>query len=300
MSKLLVIVGGPTASGKTGLAIFLAKYFNTAIVSSDSRQFFKELSIGTAKPSQEELNEAPHYFINSHSVTEEFNAGAFAEEATVLLEKLFKVHDVVILAGGSGLYIDALINGIDNLPMADPILRTQLEKVGHDEGISKLQEMLKELDPVTYGKIDTLNPRRMIRAIEVTTISGKPYSELLGQKKSEFQWPWIITGIDFPREELYRRINERTSLMIHSGLLQEAKNVITFRNHNALKTVGYKEMFEHLDGNITIEETELLIAKNTRNYAKRQLTWFRRYPEMIWLQPGETDSLVKIIENKIV
>lgn len=299
MSKLLVIVGGSTASGKTGLAIFLAKYFNTAILSADSRQFYKELSIGTAKPSPEELREAPHYFINSHAVTEEFNAGTFAEEALILLENLFKIHDVIILAGGSGLYIDALVNGIDNLPMADPVLRTKLEKIGHEQGIMKLQEMLKEKDPDSFSRIDIMNPRRMIRAIEVSIISGKPYSELLGKKKSEFQWPWIISGIDHPREELYRRINERTSLMIKSGLKEEAEQVIAFRNHNALKTVGYKEMFEHIDGNITIEETESLIAKNTRNYAKRQLTWFRRYREMIWLLPGDTDKLVQIIESKI-
>lgn len=299
MQKLLVIVGGPTASGKTGLAIFLAKHFDTAIVSADSRQFYKELSIGTAKPTLEELREAPHYFINSHSVAEEFNAGTFAEDALLLLEYLFKIHDVIILAGGSGLYIDALVNGIDNLPMADPALRAELEKINREEGIIKLQEILKEKDPVSFNRIDTMNPRRIIRAIEVSTISRLPYSELLGKKKSEFQWPWIITGIDHPREELYRRINERTSLMIKNGLKEEATSVITFRNHNALKTVGYKEMFEHLDGRITIEETEALIAKNTRNYAKRQLTWFRRYPEMIWISPGESDKLISIIESKI-
>lgn len=299
MPKLLVVIGGPTASGKTDLAISLANHFNTVIISSDSRQFYKELSIGTAKPTPEELSKAVHYFINSHSIEQDLSAGIFAEEAMLLLQNLFKVYDVIILSGGSGLYIDALINGIDILPMADPAIRSKLEKLGREEGIVKLQMMLKEIDPVSFERIDTSNPRRMIRAIEVSTIAGLPYSELLGKNKSLFPWPWIIAGIDHSREELYRRINERTSVMIKSGLKEEAQKVIRFRSHNALKTVGYKEMFEHLDGKISIDEAESLIAKNTRNYAKRQLTWFRRYPEMIWIKPGETGQLIKLIENKI-
>ncbi|HMT29000.1 MAG TPA: tRNA (adenosine(37)-N6)-dimethylallyltransferase MiaA [Bacteroidia bacterium] len=299
MSKLLVVVAGPTASGKTQLAIDLAKHFHTVVVSADSRQFYQEISIGTAKPSQEELAEVTHYFIDSHSVRENFSAGMFAESALEKLKQLFLEHDVVILTGGSGLYIDAIINGIDQLPNGNEDIRNELNRILMDEGLIKLQLMLKETDPDSFDKIDILNPRRVIRALEVTITSGIPYSALLGKKEDKLPWNLLMTGIDWPREELYNRINLRTSAMIKNGLKDEAIRVLPYREQNALKTVGYKEMFNHLDGLLTIQETEMLIAKNTRNYAKRQMTWFRRYPEMIWMNPDKTEELISLIEEKL-
>ncbi len=293
------MVAGPTASGKTGLAIELAKHFKTVIVSADSRQFYKELTIGTAKPSNEELKDVQHFFINSHSITENFNAGSFAIEARKLLEKLFELHQVIILAGGSGLYIDALLNGIDNLPVADPELRKELSSIFQEKGIEKLREMLLEKDPESMKRIDLMNPRRISRALEVTLSTGKPYSSFIGKNEVTFPWKWIMTGIDWPRETLYERINLRTRELIEMGLKEEALSVLEYRKNNALSTVGYKEMFEHIDGKITLEETAQLIAKNTRNYAKRQMTWFRRYAQMHWMKPGEIAPLIQLINEKI-
>jgi len=299
LSKLLVIIAGPTASGKTRLAIDLALHFNTEIVSADSRQFFRELSIGTAKPSTDELSLVKHHFINSHSVSETITAGKFGEAAVELLNSLFQKKDVVIVAGGSGLYIDALLNGLDDLPSANQELREKLNGIFLQDGITALREKLKETDPVSWSKIDLNNPRRIIRALEVTLSSGKPYSSFLRNKGKSAEWDWLIAGISWPREELYKRINDRTGKMISDGLLDETKNVIQYRGKNALSTVGYREMFDHIDGKISLEEATGLIAQHTRNYAKRQLTWFRKYPEMIWINPGEESKLVEIINAKI-
>lgn len=299
MNKLLVVVAGPTASGKTSLAIQLATYFKTDIISADSRQCYIELSIGTAKPTLEELKKVHHHFINSHSVSENFNAGEFADRARELLTALFKVHDVLILAGGSGLYIDALLNGMDNLPDADEAVRQELNRMLVEEGIDKLRELLKEKDPDSWKKIDPMNSRRICRALEVTLVTGKPYSSFLGKKEEQFPWKWMMFGIEWPREILYQRINERTDAMINEGLKAEALEVIKFRDNNALRTVGYKEMFQHIDGLLSIEETTQLIAKNSRNYAKRQMTWFRRYPEMIWIQPGNINQAIERITSEI-
>ncbi|MBL0340518.1 MAG: tRNA (adenosine(37)-N6)-dimethylallyltransferase MiaA [Bacteroidetes bacterium] len=299
MSKLLVVVAGPTASGKTALAIELAKKFNTVIVSADSRQFYKELTIGTAKPTHLELGQAKHYFINSHSISEDLNAGAYADAALDLLKKLFLTNDIVILAGGSGLYIDALINGIDDLPETDPVLREELNRIYKEEGLDKLRDLLKQSDPDSLKNIDINNPRRITRALEVTISTGTPYSTLLGKKEISFPWPWLITGIYWEREKLYQRINERVQHMIIQGLKEETIAVMAHRNKNALRTVGYKEMFEHIDGNLSLEETIELIAKNTRNYAKRQMTWFKRYKEMLWIHPEDEKSLFETIAQKL-
>ena len=298
LSKLLVIIAGPTASGKTRLAIDLALRFNTEIVSADSRQFYRELNIGTAKPSEKELKEVRHHFINSHSVSEHVTAASYGEAARNVINKLFSSHEIVILAGGSGLYIDAVINGFDDLPSADVSIRKNLEDQFQQYGIKVLQDQLKEIDIDSFSRIDINNPRRLIRAIEVTIASGKPYSKQLGKQQNSNEWEWLIAGIDWPREELYNRINERTQLMIRDGLREETLSVQDYRQVNALSTVGYKEMFDHLDGKITLDDAAAQIAQHTRNYAKRQLTWFRKYNEMIWLKPGEEFQLVEIIEKK--
>jgi len=299
LTKLLVIIAGPTASGKTRLAIDLALHFKTEIISADSRQFYKELSIGTAKPSEAELREVPHHFINSHSVTENVTAGTYEKEVHKLLDTLFQKNDVVIMAGGSGLYIEAVINGIDELPERNAEIRTGLDELYKSGGLPALQEKMKSLDPEGYTMIDVNNPRRLIRALEITLASSTPYSSLLGKKVKQHSWEWLMAGIDWPRAELYKRINERTAEMIRAGLKTEVEEVITHRDMNSLSTVGYKEMFDHIDGKTTLEEATELIAQHTRNYAKRQLTWFRRYSEMIWMQPGDEMKLVKIIQETI-
>ncbi|MFM2190437.1 MAG: tRNA ((37)-N6)-dimethylallyltransferase MiaA [Bacteroidota bacterium] len=290
--KSLVVVGGPTASGKTTLAISLAQKLNTEIVSADSRQFFKELTIGTAKPDIHELSLVKHHFINSHSISEDINASDYGIAATETINKLFENSNHVVMVGGSGLFIDAVIKGFDDLPPADEQVRTELQNRLSKEGIEVLQELLKQLDPASYDKIDIKNPRRLLRALEVTIVAGQPYSTLIGkERKPTHEWNTIMIGIEHTREELYRRIDERTAAMIKSGLKEETKSVLAFRSKNALRTVGYTEMFEHLDGNIDLEETQKLIAQHTRNYAKRQLTWFNRYDNMNWLLPETVEQM---------
>lgn len=297
--KLLVVIGGPTASGKTKLAIETALRFHTEIISADSRQFFRELSIGTAKPGAEELARVKHHFIDSHSVSETFNAGRFGTEARELLAGLFAAHDVVVMAGGSGLYIDAVLFGIDDLPASDAAVRKSLKLQLQQQGLAALQEKLRELDPGIIATIDINNPQRVIRAIEVTLASGKPYSTQLGAKNDPLPWNWMMAGIDLPRAELYSKIDERTREMIRSGFTDEARSVLPYRHKNALQTVGYREMFEYLDGMASLEETAEKISRHTRNYAKRQMTWFRRYKDMVWIRPGEEDRLFQVISDKL-
>jgi tRNA dimethylallyltransferase len=288
LKKHLIVVGGPTASGKTALAIEIALHFQTEIISADSRQFFKELTIGTAKPSSDQLSQVKHHFISSHSIVEEFNAADFGTHATKTINSIFEEKDFVVMVGGSGLFIDAVIKGFDELPTSDLETRNRLQSLLNSEGLESLQSMLLELDPVSHGRIDLNNPRRVIRALEVSIVSGTPYSTQLGNRKKEVnEWNIIMTGIDFPRAALYQRIDQRTTQMILDGLIDEARSVIAFRDKNALQTVGYKEAFMHLDGIISLPETERLIAQHTRNYAKRQTTWFKRYHEMKWLSPDK-------------
>lgn len=299
MPQLLVIIGGPTASGKTGMALQIAKYFRTEIVSADSRQFFRELNIGTAKPSPQELSEVPHHFINSHSLTESFNAADYGEQARKLIQELFTKHDVVVMAGGSGLYIDAVIHEIDDLPKVDNATSELLDNVFQTKGISALQSMLSEADPATAAVIDLNNPRRVIRALGITLSSGKKYSELIGKKSKKPHFNFLMAGINHPREELYERIHLRTRQMISDGLLAEVVSVAAFRQNQALQTVGYRELFDYLDEKVSFEDAVLKIEQHTRNYAKRQLTWFRKYSDMIWLQPDCESELIEIIKKRL-
>ena len=281
------------------MALQIAKYFRTEIVSADSRQFFRELNIGTAKPSPQELSEVPHHFINSHSLTESFNAADYGEQARKLIQELFKKHDVVVMAGGSGLYIDAVIHEIDDLPKVDNATSELLDNIFQTKGISALQSMLSEADPATANVIDLNNPRRVIRALGITLSSGKKYSELIGKKSKKPHFNFLMAGINHPREELYERIHVRTMQMISDGLLAEVVSVAAFRQNQALQTVGYREFFDYLDEKVSFEDAVLKIEQHTRNYAKRQLTWFRKYSDMIWLQPDCETDLIEIIKKRL-
>ncbi|CAN5242397.1 tRNA (adenosine(37)-N6)-dimethylallyltransferase MiaA [soil metagenome] len=295
----LVIVLGPTGVGKTAVAISLAKKFKTSVISADSRQFYKEIPIGTAQPSSEELNSVPHFFIGNYSVTETVDAGKYSRDVHELLNEKFNENDVLIMAGGSGLYIDAVVNGFDELPDANAELRAELQRRFEEEGIENLQQELEKLDTDFYAEIDRNNPARLIRAIEVCRLTGKKYSELRAGKKVDLPFRVIKVGLDLPREELYERINFRVDEMIKNGLEEEVKSVLNFRNLNALQTVGYKELFAFFDGEISKEKAVELIKQHSRNYAKRQLTWWRKDQEIKWFSPKEVASIENFIAKEL-
>jgi tRNA dimethylallyltransferase len=294
---LLVIVLGPTAVGKTSVAISLAKKFNTCIVSADSRQFYKEIPIGTAQPSDEELNSVPHFFIATNSVNDPIDAGKFGREARALLNEEFQKNKIVIMAGGSGLYIDAVINGFDELPDSDNSIREELQNSFSEKGIIVLQEELQQLDPEYFEQVDQNNPARLIRAIEVCRTSGKKYSDLRKGKSETLPFDVLKIGLDLPREELYEKINRRVDEMMKNGLEEEARTVFAFRQLNALQTVGYKELFDYFDGTITKEKAIELIRQHSRNYAKRQLTWWRRDSSIKWFSPMEMERIEALIKE---
>ena len=295
-SKQLLYVAGPTASGKTTLAIALAKHFKTEIISCDSRQFYKEMSIGTAVPTSEELASVPHHFIQQISIQNPYNLGDFQREALELLKNLFKTKDKVIMVGGSGMYADALIDGLDHFPEVDSSLRNELQKQAEEEGIITLQQLLKKHDPNYYQKVDLENPHRLIRALEVCLTSGKPYSSFLGNKQAPDFFSTQKLVIQWERAVLYERINLRVDQMLEQGLEGEAKNLYPFKKINALQTVGYQEWFAYLDGTNSRETTIEEIKKNTRRYAKRQTTWFKKYSDVILINGGSPieDVLMKL------
>lgn len=294
----LLVITGPTAVGKTALSIQLAKHFQTVILSSDSRQFFKEMSIGTAKPTKEEMQGATHYFIDSHSISEEYNVGKYETDTIQLLDQLFKEKELVILVGGSGLYVDAVCNGLDELPEANESIRKQLEETYKTKGITALQTQLKELDPDYYSQVDLNNPQRLLRALEVCLSTGKPYSQQRTGAKKERNFNCIKIGLNTSREELYNRINQRVDLMMQQGLLEEVKQLLPYKNKNALQTVGYKELFDHLENKLSLTEAVELIKQHTRNFAKRQLTWFRRDEQTKWFEPQQLKEIISYVESK--
>lgn len=295
--KTLVVIEGPTASGKTALGVALANHWNTVVVSADSRQFYQEMSIGTAKPTPEEMQGVEHFFVGSHSVHDPLTAASFADQALELLEPLFLKHDVVLCVGGSGLFIDALCHGFDELPH-DPRMRDELNAIWKHQGLEVLVEELKQKDPVSAATVDLKNPVRVIRALEICRITGQPFSAFLKRSSNKRPFEVVKFVLDLPREELYARINTRVVAMLEAGLLDEVRSLLPFRDLQALNTVGYSEVFRFLDGDITWEEACVLIQQNTRRYAKRQLTWFRRDPDAIWIQSKTTeDRMAEILER---
>ncbi len=289
-NKNLISVVGPTGIGKTRLAIDLAKHFSTEIVSCDSRQFFKEMIIGTASPSAEELAEAPHHFIGNLSVEEYYSIGQYEEDALKKLNELFEKYDTVILVGGSMMYEKAVIEGLNDLPEANEENQAKLQEILDNEGIEKLQEMLKELDPEYFSVVDFHNHRRLLRAIDVIWQTNKKYSELIAVSQDSRDFNVIRIGIEAPREELYDRINRRVDIMMEKGLLDEAKGLEKFKHLTALNTVGYSELFKYFDEEWDLEFAVSEIKKNSRRYAKRQLTWYRKADDIHYLQLGYSEK----------
>ncbi len=301
MTKTLIAVVGATAIGKTALSIKLAQHFQTEIISCDSRQFFKEMTIGTAVPSEEELNAAPHHFIQHISIFDAYNVGQFEKDAITKLDTLFQKHNTVIMVGGSGLYVDAVVKGLDDFPKVDANIRTQLNEQLANEGIASLQQQLKELDPVYYERVALENPHRLIRALEICIGSGKPYSSFLKDKSASRNFKTIKIGITADREIVYDRINRRVDIMMEAGLLEEAKALHPHKTLNALQTVGYRELFEYLDGNCTLEFAVSEIKKNTRRFAKRQGTWFRRDKNTLWFDYEEdVETIIEKVDTLLL
>lgn len=291
----LIVIAGPTAVGKTDVAIQFAKHFQTEIISGDSRQFYSELTIGTAKPDLQKLNEVKHHLIGNLSIQEYYNVSRFEIDVLQILTRLFQKHQVAFLVGGSGLYIDAVCNGIDDFPDPDPELRRFLKGIYQDEGIVKLQEMLKSSDPEYYAIMDVNNPNRLLRALEVCNTTGKTFTEQRLNSKKERDFNIIKIGLNLPRPELFNRIETRVDQMIAMGLIQEVESLLAFRHLNALNTVGYKEIFAYLDSKITLAQAIENIKTNTRRYAKRQLTWFSRTDEYTWFEPEQSNEMTNFI-----
>ncbi len=299
MTKTLISIVGPTAIGKTALSIELANVFNTEIISADSRQFFKEMQIGTAAPTPSELAQAKHHFIHHKSVEDDYNVGAFEKDALHLLKQLFKTHDTVIMVGGSGLYVDAVTQGLDHFPKVPASIREQLNKQFKEEGLQALQEQLKTLDPNSYTHIAIDNPQRVIRALEVSIGSGKPYSSFLNKAKNKRDFKTLSIGLTAERDIIYNRINNRVDLMMEQGLLTEVKNLQDKKHLNALNTVGYKELFKYLDGEWTLDFAVSEIKKNSRRFAKRQLTWFRKKEDILWFDyKTPLETIIETIKLK--
>jgi tRNA dimethylallyltransferase len=297
-NKNLIVLVGPTAVGKTSVGIELARHFQTEIISSDSRQIYREMRIGTAVPSADELTAVKHHFIQTRTVKEYYNASMFEFDVLDKLNLLFKKYDTVLMVGGSTLYIDAVCYGIDDLPTVDFKLREELMQKYREEGMEYLRQQLRQLDPEHYNKVDLKNPNRMLKAIEVSLMTGKPYSAHLTAQRKSRDFNIIKLALNVQREELFSRINQRVDLMIAEGLEAEARSVQPLREYNALKTVGYREMFDYIDGAITLEEAVEQIKTNTRRYAKRQITWFNRDKEMPWFEPSQITEMVNFIKEK--
>lgn len=300
MNKTLIAVVGPTAIGKTNLGIQLAQHYQTDIISADSRQFFKEMTIGTAVPSKKELASATHHFIQHISIHDTYTVGTFEKEALDVLNQLFAKKDIVIMVGGSGLYVDAVTKGFDTFPKVDTKIREELNAQLEHNGIEKLQQELKEKDPEYYETVDLNNPHRLIRALEICRGTLQPYSSFVGKNKPKRPFNVVYVGLQADREVVYDRINRRVDIMVKEGLLEETEALYPYKDLNALQTVGYKEIFAHYDGNFTLEDAISEIKKNTRRFAKRQGTWFRKNQEILWFDYQENiKNILATINSKL-
>lgn len=300
MCKTLISIVGPTAIGKTALSIKLAQHFNTEIISADSRQFFKEMTIGTAVPSKEELRAAKHHFIQHISIKQPYSVGDFEKDAIKKLNNLFTTHDVVIMVGGSGLYTNSVINGLDKFPDINPNIREELNTKLQIEGIKTLQNKLKSVDLKSYNTIAIDNPQRLIRALEICIGTGKPYSSFINKEKNKREFRTVSIGITAEREIIYNRINERVDIMLKEGLIEEAKQLYPQRALNALNTVGYKELFHFFEENWTLEFAVSEIKKNTRRFAKRQITWFKKDQNTVWFDyKANVAEIINTISSNI-
>ena len=297
-SKRLLVVVGPTGSGKTDLSIRLARHYAAPVLSTDSRQVYRGMPIGTAQPSDDQLQAAEHHFIASHDIKDNLSCGEYEVQALERLGKLFADHDYVVAVGGSGLYVRALCEGMDDLPQADESLRAELGRRLEAEGVGALAEQLRELDPVYYEVVDRSNPARVVRALEVCLKTGRPYSEQRTGERRSRPFGIVKIGVDLPRAELYDRINRRVDRMLADGLEAEARAMYPYRELNALQTVGYREFFDYFDGRTSYDEAVELIKRNSRRYAKRQLTWFRRDPEIRWFRPDDDDAILEYIASE--
>ena len=294
---LLIVVTGPTAVGKTDVAIQVAQHFGCDIVSADSRQFYRELQIGTAAPTEEQLRAVKHHFVGHVSVHDSYDVSKYETESMELLSRLFEKNPVVVLTGGSGLYIQAVCSGMDNLPDSEPEIRKELREKYENEGIEPLQVMLQQLDPEYYDQVDLANPNRLLRALEVCIGTGKPFSSFRKNLPVPRNFNIIKIGLDLPRAELHNRINARVDQMMSDGLLEEARRFYPLRYLNALKTVGYKELFAYFDGDVSLEEAVENIKTNTRRYARRQITWFKKDKDFIWCEPSISEVIERINES---
>ena len=297
--KHLIVIAGPTASGKTATAIKVAKTFDTVIISADSRQFYKELSIGTAAPTDSELNEVKHYFVHNLSIEQSYDVADYEQDVLCLLNELFKQHDVVVMTGGSGLFIDAVCNGLDLIPDISSETRNKVNEIYEKGGLVALQSEVEKVDPEYYKIVDRQNPRRLQRALEVFLQTGKPYSTFRKNKRIDRNFNIIKTALLWDRDELIKRINKRVDKMMESGLLDEVKSVYGRRHLNSLNTVGYKELFEYLDGKTTLEQAVEQIKINTRQYAKRQMTWLRKNNDYHWFSIDEYDKMLEFLKEQL-
>jgi tRNA dimethylallyltransferase len=295
----LIVVAGPTAVGKTDLCVRLAKQLDTEILSADSRQFYCELNIGTAKPTKAEMGNVPHHFIDSHSISELYSAGSFERDALATLNTIFATKQYAIVTGGSGLYIKALCEGLDDLPTTPPELRNELMSRLFEEGIEPLQQLLQSLDPVYCQTNDIQNSQRVVRALEVCLLTGRPFSSFNVRQVAQRPFDIIQIALERDRDQLYNRIDTRADKMLTDGLVDEVSALSDFRNHNALQTVGYKEIFDYLDGNCDYPEMVRLLKRNTRRYAKRQMTWFKHQGSFEWFSADDFDGVLDFIKKRM-
>jgi len=298
LNKTLIVITGPTAVGKTALCLDIAKHFDIPIINADSRQIFRELKIGTARPTEEQMQEVKHYFVGILGLEDYYSASLFEQQVLELLDQQFQSHDHALMAGGSMMYIDAVCDGIDDIPTIDDATRDLMKKRLAKEGLKKLCEELKILDPEYYDIVDRQNPRRVVHALEICTMTGKPYTSFRKREKRERPFRIIKIGLNRPREELYERINRRVDQMMAEGLLDEVQNLYPQRHLNALNTVGYKELFDYIDGRWSLEEAIERIKGNTRRYARKQLTWYKKDEQIRWFHPDDKETIINYISQK--